>query len=236
MTNHFSNIFGKEAFTERLPDSLRLLLVAAILIDTGNLKPAPSGKATHRDRQAMATLTSSQQIQEPMISSSSDDLFTRLREAKSDVSSLSLRNHFRRDYKLLVTSNGCTVGLSSALLSLQELAAKDGWPGLARALLDWAQERSLDVAAVLTNFRRDGKSKRELLFLPKAEALRDILLQLPTSRSNGVADLRLRLWSTDDLDQYGFIVFDQLNDKATRKQVSPAVRAAIEDTYGARQL
>lgn len=219
-----------------LPRSLAVLLLGAILIDTGNLKPHPQGKATDQDRRAAAILSSVQQLSSPSLSttSSDSDYFARLREAKSDVSSLSLRDHFRRDYKSFTSSNGFTVGLSSVLVGIEGLAAKQGWEALQEALAKWAQERDLDLAVVLTNFRKGDKTCKEVLCLPLRESLRSCVNELPGKTDFGVPDLALQAWHSPEQSKSPQLSsFQQGNVKATRKQVLPALRGLVE-SLGAR--
>lgn len=232
VTNYFADTLGAEQLSQTLTPSLRTLLIGAIIIDTGNLKPVPQGKATEQDRRAISILSSSSDASFNASSAqptSIDHYFARLREAKSDIASLCLRDQFRRDYKSFITSNHYTVGLSSVLLSAEDLAQKEGWEGFANALKAWAQESRLDVAGVLTNYRRsNGQGAREVLLLPVAAALKDTLANLVDEKDSNIQGLRLAKWDDHQPSQVGLLAFKQENDKATRKQVLPGLRGVIE--------
>lgn len=238
VTNHFYDKLQQSQASAELPQSLRALLLGAILIDTGNLKAAPQGKATEADRRAASVLLQSSSQSANLTSSSlpplasPEEYFVQLRQAKSDIASLCYRDQFRRDYKSFTTSNGVTVGLSSILLSLNDLAAKEGWEGFRDSLRAWAQERGLQVAGVLTHYKGPGgKDVREHLYYPATPAMRTLLASLPEQTGHGLEELHLVTWNEGDDNRprdVGLETFKQLNVKATRKQVLPALRSYIE--------
>lgn len=222
-----------------IPPELADLLISAILIDT-NLKPAPEGKATQTDMQAVDFLLSA-----GALSIASDaklalaDRAADLRKTKSDVAWLSMNDLLRRDYKEYET-NGVKYGLATIPLSLSTLLSKSenqatGWSLLERAALEFENDRGLDMLGVLTSFRRksakgNSKAARELLFHFKQERLGVV-----KDAITGSETLQTEAWKAHSsnapdfaLDGANWFLCTQGNTRATRKQVAPIVREALE--------
>lgn len=170
----------KDSFstTPEPPRDLATLLLTAIYIDTGGLKP--KGKAEAIDYSAAAFLeafaghTSGDSIVdgEPAFRTNTAK---ELSASKHSVSHLSSRDLLRRDYKqyTFTTSDGVpvSVGLSTVPFGTKAWLAREAEaetkPGFREALELWAVERQLDIAGVLTTFKsaKQGHKRREILVL-----------------------------------------------------------------------
>ncbi|KDQ07539.1 hypothetical protein BOTBODRAFT_607928 [Botryobasidium botryosum FD-172 SS1] len=219
------------------PPEVATLLLSAIFIDTGGLKP--KGKAEKIDHESaefllpLSTFSPSHAHSDGSIGTASAppsiaDITEELSTQKADVSRLDSRDLLRRDYKEFVVS-GTRVGLSTVPLGPKPWLEKD--PELGRALDAWAEERKLDVAGVLVTYRTEKKNKKRrgiiLWVRPGEEALAKKLekgleknkeLDLdPMKGAMGLAEAgrRVKVW-------------DQLNTDATRKVVAPAIQAILE--------
>ncbi|GJN90784.1 hypothetical protein Rhopal_003798-T1 [Rhodotorula paludigena] len=177
---------------------------------------------------------------------------SRLAAAKEDVSHLSLRDLLRRDYKEYAES-GARYGLSTVPLGLHVLldkapggdaaSAEDKVAFVLSAVRAWTDERELDLAGVLTSFThvkrksgKEGKHRRELVLV--ARGALHARLEGVFARLEQDETLRLEAWK--DAKEYGGIeegageqerwrIWQQGNDRATRKQVAPALKALVID-------
>jgi len=243
VTTHFApHFFGGPLVPKELAD----LIISAILIDTGNLKPSPKGKAEDVDRAAMATLVPLSSFAPTQSFSRSDSIldlgakFDKLSLQKSSVGHLSPHDLLRRDYKELSTSTGWKLGLSTVPISFNQAFIRSNGPIESHHLLpiqSWLNYCKLDAAFVLTSFTgKDGKKQRELIaFVPsiRTDLIPVIFNNLP---SETIALLNLVPWSTNLGD--GSITLDdgsaraklwrQINSKSTRKQVAPALKSILD--------
>ncbi|BGP02310.1 putative Exopolyphosphatase [Rhodotorula toruloides ATCC 204091] len=243
-----------------VPTPLADLLLSAIMIDT-RLKPtSEGGKATETDVSAVNTLlpfssfsasTSTTNLSTTSTSSSVLDALkahnARLSSAKEDVSHLSGYDLLRRDYKEYAEST-FRYGLSTVPLPLSTWLEKFSGSGEKKVegLLEdtrrWMDERKLDLAGILTSYTHVkksgqlGKHRRELLVLSRDERLNQVVF--PGLERDKV--LQLEEWK--DYKDYGvqeggkdgekWKVWQQGNDKATRKQVAPALKALVLEAGG----
>lgn len=173
-----------------VPPELVTLLLSAIVIDTGGLKPG--GKATPVDYDAAAFLYSISPIAAQggeagsfSVTSQGGDggdlppslkvLADTLQEAKSNVSSLSTYELLMRDYKEYEWPTQSRhfptlkVGLSTVPLGLKPWIAKEpeGWETLMNDTEQYMQEGTLDIEGILTTYRSEkkGKHKRQLAII-----------------------------------------------------------------------
>lgn len=180
-----------EAATSRgspLPPELATLLLSAIVIDTGGLKPG--GKATAVDYDAAAFLYSISTVAAQggeaktflattdvghRLPPSLEALADTLQEAKSNVSGLSTHDLLIRDYKEYEWPTQSRhfptvkVGLSTVPLGLKSWIAKEpeGWETLMADTEQYMQEGTLDIEGILTTYRgeKKGKHKRQLAII-----------------------------------------------------------------------
>ncbi|TFY53466.1 hypothetical protein EVG20_g10102 [Dentipellis fragilis] len=215
------------------PPELATLLLAAILIDTGGLKPG--GKATPVDRDAAAYLAPLSSVWAPPSPTRSafrtqpapppplqdtpalQRLTAELLAKKFSLAHLGTRDLLRRDYKET--------------------------PRLWAGAEAWMDERGLDVLGVLTSFRDErtlgksgkGKQKRQQLWVVRA-ADAELALRL----WKGLEDSKELKLKKKDLKQYVGMAgaeagaskraraYKQGNADATRKATAPIARAIVE--------
>ncbi|KAA1471938.1 DHH phosphoesterase [Dentipellis sp. KUC8613] len=239
------------------PPELATLLLAAILIDTGGLKPG--GKATAADRDAAAFLAPLSSVWTPPSPTRSafrgtagappplqdapalQRLTAELQAKKFSLAHLGTRDLLRRDYKEYAWASA-RVGLASVPVGFKAWLAQDAelWAG-AEA---WMAERGLDVLGVLTSFRDEralgksgkGKQKRQQLWVVRADAD----AQLAPRLWKGLEDSKELKLKKKDLKQYvgpagaeaaaskRARAYKQGNVDATRKATAPIARAIVE--------
>ncbi|BGP24937.1 exopolyphosphatase [Rhodotorula toruloides] len=255
VTSHFAS-----SSNFSLPTPLADLLLSAIMIDT-RLKPtSEGGKATETDVSAVSTLlpfssfsasTATTNFSTSITPSSALNALkahnARLSSAKEDVSRLSGHDLLRRDYKEYAELT-FRYGLSTVPLSLStwlEKFADSGEKKLEGLLQDtrrWMDERKLDLLGILTSYThikksgQPGKHRRELLILSRNERLSKVVF------SGLEKDEVLQLEEWKDVKDFGvqeggkgvekWKVWQQGNDKATRKQVAPALKALVLKASG----
>ena len=212
--------------------SVALLLLSAILIDTGGLKPG--GKATETDYEAARLLVphtglataSSMATVEGQVPGALDSLSRQLASTKASVDHLSVRDLLRRDYKESVIA-GLRVGLATVPVGLKPLVNRDTskfWSDIDSHMADLR----LDILGVLTSYRsaKRRKHRRQLLFIVQpghTEIETNLFRGIGTNkeldceerRIAGIGKRRARCWR-------------QGNVKATRKQVAPLVKSILE--------
>lgn len=178
-----------------LPKELATLLITAILIDTGSLKP--NGKATSRDHAAVQFLYPLSSLFDPTLSAANATISTetavpeslttlgaQLLETKKNVSHLTSAELLGRDYKqylhptyLLPSRPDLVVGLATVPIGLEEWLTRKHpntpWASLVESLEAFSVEHGLHALGVLTSFRsltgKVGKHKREiLLYFPQS--------------------------------------------------------------------
>ena len=166
---------------------------------------------------------------------------------KNDLSALGSRDLLRRDYKEYESeSMHCRYGLSSVPMALRSwldrTEIKDEWETLLAILDQWGSERDLDIIGVLTSYNgkeepEGGKKRRELLFLLRENganlpSLRGIFTSLEADQSLRVGALESGgpVFKTEAAARWDGRVwaYQQKNAEATRKQVAPAVKTAIQ--------
>jgi exopolyphosphatase len=160
-----------------LPSDLATLLLSAILIDTGGLKPG--GKALPVDLRA-ANFLASRSLHGPSPPPKAEDLLydaleiqtltATLLEKKKDVIHLSTPELLRRDYKEYVFdlpwlgNQTVRAGISTVPLSLSVLHRDDD---LGESMMAWMVERRLSVLGVSTSFTEQDQPghKREFAWI-----------------------------------------------------------------------
>ena len=241
------------------------LALAPILIDTGNMKM----RVTPHDRSAVKFLESKlggggvgvigdgegeASAKQPW---NSNNFFLKLSEAKSSLDSLSTYDILRKDFKSFTTTcppdtnqdtpgritPTLTLGISSVVKPLSYLtsSSRGGPEAFLSALSRFAQERNLDVAAVMPSFTNEatGGFSRELLvweiseeahraeymkqFVKWAESKEGAMGLQPLGAEEGAeeglrgledGEGRRRVWS-------------QGNTAMSRKQVAPGMRGCL---------
>jgi exopolyphosphatase len=136
-----------------------LLLLGAILLDTGNLG-APAGRCTARDRAMAARLLE-------VTGRRQDDLFRDLHQARQELGGLSSGELLARDYKKWESPLG-RYGMSSVLLSQVQWRQRE--PRLAPHLAAFAAAKGLELMVVLL-IKQGDEFRREMLLYGRDKGL-----------------------------------------------------------------
>ena len=203
-------------------EKLAKLALAPILIDTANL--TSEDKVKPADTEAVQFLESL--IQDPAFDRTR--FFDAITEVKADISQLSLRDIFRKDYKEW-QDNGLKLGISSVVQNLDYLISTVGNGSedeLLSVLQQWAEERRLDIASIMTTSHGDnGEFQRELVFWGVTEGGAAVLPRFADSMTK---ELGLDQWKDGKLDTDRRKAWRQNNLSASRKQVAPYIREAMK--------
>lgn len=201
---------------------LAQLALAPILIDTNNLKS--ESKTKEVDRAATEFLESYLKDQDY----DRDAYFNEITEAKQDIGSLSLDDIFRKDYKMW-EENGMRLGTSSVVKNIDFLVQKAGSrQQLAESFKQFADEKKLNIFAVMTAFSTDGEFERELVVFANDEQgsrAAEVFVQ------SDAQDLGLRSWEDGGMDGLSgkyLKCWVQEQIEHSRKQVGPMLRKAMK--------
>ncbi|KAK8090824.1 hypothetical protein PG994_000329 [Apiospora phragmitis] len=198
--------------------NLAYLGLGPILIDTSNLQNAD--KTTKFDTDAAASGSSASYERKAF--------HDEVANLKEDITSLSLRDILRKDYKEWEDA-GVRLGTSSVPQDFAFLAKKAGGEdALAERIREWAKEKDLGLMAVLTTSSDDGKFKREMLVWAQSEEAVQAAKKFEKQRSE---ELGLSPWNNGTLDVDGEgrwrRCWAQANIKNSRKQIAPMLREAL---------
>ncbi|KAK2012811.1 exopolyphosphatase [Colletotrichum eremochloae] len=216
---------------------LARLSLAAVLIDTTNLKS--KDKTTDKDVAAVSFLE--RFVPAPY---ARDAYFDEISAVKEDISSLSFRDVFRKDYKQWEDQSGDGVSVGRQLLGtsaivqnldylVNEKAGGDEQQ-LLREFRSWAGEKGLDIGVIMTTAHPDGRLQREVLVWAFNE---DAVASCKAFYERFKGELGLAPWRGGRLDETREsgewrAAWTQANIAASRKQIAPMLREAIKD--GAR--
>ncbi|KAK1752255.1 exopolyphosphatase [Echria macrotheca] len=222
--------------------SLARLALGPILIDTTNL--TDKGKTTPLDIETVEYLESTK-LMAPFISVSSteeesnyysrDSFFRDISRLKEDISSLSLRDILRKDYKRW-DDGGLALGTSSIVRDMSYVVtehAGGGKDAFLDAAKSWAHEQGLDIMSVMTaSSTPDGRFSRELLIWAFGTRAVDVVRQF--AQRNG-EKLGLERWGDGALDLDGRegewrACWTQKKLEHSRKQIAPMLREAMRDS------
>jgi len=167
--------------------------------------------------------------------------YAEIETVKKDVSNLSLRDIFRKDYKEWTEGN-LKLGISSAVQPLQYLLdskADGNRDTLIDELRTWADERELDIVVVMTAFSKGDRGfARELLVWARGRTEGSAAVQAADFfREQFCEELQLETqgeWGLDmtNGDSEWRKGWKQGNLGASRKQVGPMVREAMKKALG----
>lgn len=215
LANH--SVEGSDAATE--DEKLAKIGLAAILSDTINL--TAKEKVREKDPRAVSFLQ--ERIR--------DDSFNRnayydeISTVKEDISTLSFRDIFRKDYKEW-DGQGLKLGISCVVQDFDYLVSKaDGPLPFLRDFEAWTKERNLDVAAIMTTSHPGGEFQRHLLVWGRSQEGRGAM-----GRFVSVGEkLQLETWNKGELDDgKERMAWRQRDLAASRKQVAPLLREALK--------
>jgi exopolyphosphatase len=204
---------------------LAFLVLGPILIDTTNL--TSKDKTTPTDVQAVEFAEAL--IRRAGTEYDRDAYFKELMELKEDLSRLSYRDIFRKDYKKW-TDGGLTLGTSSVAQGIDYLLEKIGDKDeFLSELRRWAEEERLDIACVMTTMHPEGGFAREgLLWGFNERAAKAV----KTFAGKNKEKLGLETWGDGKLDDTSGskewrACWRQLGTQYSRKQVAPMLREAM---------
>ena len=230
-------VIDDTAYTSTWDAQAALLALGAILIDTQNL--TSKHKVTPHDERAVRSLEAFINMS-PKLGPKYDReaFYSALDAAKSDISSLSLTDILRKDYKSW-SDGGLELGVASVVQGLSFLRGKAGAEAdqggknaLVRACGEFAKERKLGLLAVMTAFTNDkGDFERELLLVSMEEGKATEVAERFVEKSKGELKLvDLQEGSGDEKDGgVGWLgVWRQDNLEASRKRVGPLLREAMK--------
>ncbi|TWU77284.1 Exopolyphosphatase [Metarhizium rileyi] len=202
-------------------DRLVKLALAPILLDTINL--TAESKVRPKDTQAVRFLEA--QVRHAGFGTSG--YYEQISAVKEDISTLSFRDIFRKDYKQW-EEGGLTLGVSCVVQGfeylLQKAETKDVF---LKELAAWTDERALDVVAVMTTSHLGGRFHRQLLVWGMTDRGKEAVNRF---RDLG-RPLGLEQWEDGGLDGHGGntrFAWRQADLTASRKQVAPLLREALK--------
>jgi len=169
-------------------------------------------------------------------------------EKKYDLTPLQGRDLLRRDYKEYESEvKHIRYGLASVPMPLEEWLSRpeisNKWENILTDMENWGKERDLDIVGVLTSYvqqKKDGstKKRREELYLVRQrenapvsmQVLYSVFGHLEKDDTLGLEELRIGnpVFSKDSQWKGRVFTYEQSVTQATRKQVAPAMKKAIE--------
>jgi exopolyphosphatase len=231
-------LLDDDAVVKRWDAQVAQLILASILVDTGNLQD--ENKTTEHDRKAVEYLEAKIMIC-PQLSTQFDrtTFYKEINAAKKDIDGLQLQDILRKDYKQWDHGN-LKLGISSVVKPINFLQKKAGDESSAQppdeafleALKHFAEERELDMYTVMTtSTSSEGNFQRELLLWAFNERAVSAAKAFAT---NSESELGLENWDVSSRvtkgdygkDQWRNIWF-QRQVQHSRKRVAPLLREAM---------
>ncbi|KAK1738139.1 inorganic pyrophosphatase/exopolyphosphatase [Skeletonema marinoi] len=227
----------------KIDGALGLSLLGVILLDSINMKPEAK-KGTPRDEEAIQQLlqrtdwsSCADTVPSLMDQAALDSifpggrcnmpdrnaLFDALIGAKSDPKfwlEMSAVNCLRIDYKKFIVNDRSSIGLSSVIITMDDLLAKDGFIDSMKAFI---ASEDVNLFGVLGVTFFDDKPKRELLLAGDVDSVVDSFAQFLLEHPDA-ADLEMvEREDCMNFSQDGMKirVFRQGNPKGSRKQIAP---------------
>ncbi|KAI8963858.1 DHH phosphoesterase [Daldinia sp. FL1419] len=215
---------GGDKDVARVDAQLAYLALAPILIDTANL--GNKDKTTPRDERAVETA-------EAHLPAGYDRkaFFDEVAALKEDISHMSFRDIFRKDYKEW-DEGGVKLGTASVPREFAFLVRKAGGEDeFAAELGRWCEEKGVDVMAVLTTAKDGGEFRRELLVWARGKGTVDAVRGF--AEGDGKERLGLGVWGEGklDLEEGGGDwrrCWTQERVEHSRKQIAPMLREALK--------
>ncbi|KAK6957751.1 hypothetical protein Daesc_000539 [Daldinia eschscholtzii] len=226
---------GKDALP--IGSQLAYLALAPILIDTANL--GNKDKTTTHDERAVGIAETRLRAGFESGSGSGsgggydrEAFFAEVAALKEDVSYMSFRDIFRKDYKEWEEGN-LKLGTSSAPRAFAFLVRKAGSEdAFAKELEKWCEEKDIDVMVLLTTAKDDGEFRRELLIWARGgKGVVDAVKAFV--EKGGKEKLGLDTWGEGKLDledggEGWRRCWTQERVEYSRKQIAPMLREAIK--------
>jgi exopolyphosphatase len=210
---------------------LAKLSLAPILIDTVNL--TSKDKTTETDAASVTFLEGKLRAADDYDRKTYFDEVSRIKE---DISGLSFRDIFRKDYKEW-RQGELLLGIAAAPQNFEYLLEKAGGEmeggkeTFLAELRKWGEERGVDILTLMTTSHPKGEFRRELL----AWALKDgpAVKSLDAFVAGSSKALKLESWAEGNLDgdkekSEWRRAWRQLDVSSSRKQVAPLIREAMK--------
>lgn len=190
-----------------LTKDLRVLLSAAILIDTINLD-FQKGRTTIKDVEMLKFLAIDKDFM------NYDDFYKKLILAKIDISKLSVHDLLRRDSKSFECSIGSVFICSVTGITWKEFSARKC---VSEDIATYSSKNNISIfILMLASHHDDGTFQRFLAIDPGKSMMSDCI--------NDMIDrLELVKITTDGFDNW--VVYEQLNVRSSRKIVLPLVKS-----------
>ena len=210
-----------------------------ILIDTTNL--TSKDKTTPTDIRAVEL--AEEKIRRAGVTYEQDVYFHQITELKQDLSRLSYRDIFRKDYKEWADGS-LVLGTSSVVQSFEYLleTIKDNDTFLSE-LGKWSDERHLDMAVLFTSFHDDDDGfSRELLVWARGA---DAVEAAKVFEEKYADDLKLTTWRDGKLDgrqnreadaDNWRKCWNQKRTQHSRKAVAPMLRESMKQVLGGTKI
>lgn len=216
-----------------LNEAVRLLL-GPLLIDTTNM----SHKVEGDDEKAFAAYKKLLlgEIQAfDAENSPIDALFNQLKKAKKDLDGYSFYDILRKDYKQFAFTNhgeSVNVGFSSLAKSMKWITNKFTADDIVKTLDDMERKFGLDIVIITTSYtkKENDEYTREFAFSTKQSKFQSLARFADSLELNGdIYGGAAVKQEIDDVNKHRhFEVSNQVNIKASRKQVVPAVKEILE--------
>jgi exopolyphosphatase len=198
---------------------LAALALAPVLIDTINL--TEEHKVRPKDVSAAEFLETRLQGGDGVFERTA--FFDRISAVKEDISPLGFRDIIRKDYKEW-TEGKLKLGVTSVVKGLDYLAGKGSSPTeFLDAVEEWGKERDLDVVSVMTAENGDA-FRRNLLVWGRTAGGVEALRAFEAASSE---KLQLKTYGDGKFDEDSRKAWHQENLAASRKQVAPLLRDAL---------
>lgn len=216
----YNKVVDKEQFVS-LTKEVAYLSLAAALQDTSNFK----SKVKPLD---MACLSLYEKIL-PTISLV--NFHSNLNTAKTDISGLSVADILKKDYKEWIMkrkddSNRVVVGIASIVKPFHWLFDKNGvdQTTFIEESKQYIIDKSLDILVLMTSCKEEkNEFRRQLGIVYNDSSKNDLIMNL----INEIKDTLQLVPFADYPSIDNYIPFNQLNTKASRKQVAPCIQEAI---------
>ena len=215
-----------EADSTEVDAHLAHVALGPILIDTTNL--TSKDKTTDTDVEAVDFI-------EAKLGSEAgydrEKFFDEVTRVKEDVSGLSYRDLFRKDYKQWNDGN-MVLGVSSIVQNFDYMLSKIGdEKTLVQELREWAEEQHLDIASIMTTSHTNGFSRDLMVWALNKEAVKVVKTFVDKNKD----ELKLETWGDGKLDDTNGpdelrLCWRQKQTRHSRKQVAPMLRSAMKET------
>jgi len=204
--------------------AVALALLSVILIDGSNKLVSEGGKLTPRDMECLDVLQNITQLSDPNMTS----LYEELNAAKKnqtmweDKSAAQILRYDLKNYRS--TDGKRKAGISSSLVSLEDLLAKEDWVD---SLLE--RRADYDIFLVMTKMtKEDGSKGKEIFFSSCDEELVSDAEEFFTLYDDGLLQLE-PLGAAEIIPHPSYsIAVDQTNTSPSRKQVGPITEEFLD--------